>query len=409
MAELQLQIAEIRKQFPLLTRQVYGKPLVYFDNAATNQKPQSVINSITKYYSEINSNIHRGVHYLSQAGTEAYEETRKKVQHFINAKHAHEIIFTRGTTESINLVASSFGKAFIKEGDSVVISAMEHHSNILPWQLICEEKGAALHILKIDEEGNLLMDTLENLLQKKPKILAVTHVSNTLGTVNDIKKIIETAHKYNVPVLIDGAQSISHIPVDVTDLDCDFFCFSSHKMYGPFGVGVVYGKEKWLEQMPPYQSGGEMIKSVSFEKSTFNELPFKFEAGTPNVADVIAFRTAIEFIEETGYEIIASQEENLLQYATEKLNTFESLEIYGKAKNKSAVISFNLKGIHHYDAGVILDKLGIAVRTGHHCTQPLMDFFRIPGTIRASFAVYNTKEEIDYFIEALTKTQQMLS
>lgn len=409
MGELQLQIAEIRKQFPLLTRQVYGKPLVYFDNAATNQKPLSVIDAITKYYTEINSNIHRGVHYLSQAGTEAYEETRKKVQQFINAKDAHEIIFTRGTTESINLVASSFGKKFLNAGDSVLISAMEHHSNILPWQLICEEKGAKLEILEIDSNGNLQMDLLENKLQDKPKIFAVTHVSNTLGTVNDIKKIIETAHIYDVPVLIDGAQSISHIPVDVSNLDCDFFCFSSHKMYGPFGVGVVYGKEKWLEQMPPYQSGGEMIKNVSFEKSTFNDLPFKFEAGTPNVADVVAFHTAIDFIEKTGYNVIAAQEEKLLKYATEKLQNFESLEIYGKAGNKSAVISFNLKGIHHYDAGVILDKMGIAVRTGHHCTQPLMDFFKIPGTIRASFAVYNTIEEIDYFIEALAKTQQMLS
>jgi cysteine desulfurase / selenocysteine lyase len=400
-------IKDIRTQFPILQQEVYGKPLVYFDNAATNQKPLRVIEALDNYYKIINSNIHRGVHYLSQQATNAFEESRKTVQSFINAKYSHEIIFTRGTTESINLVAASFGKKFLKSGDSLLISAMEHHSNIVPWQMACETYGSKLKVIPIDESGTIIFSEFEKLLDDNCKIIAITHVSNTLGTVNDIKKIITMAHNRNIPVMIDGAQSISHIKIDVQELDCDLFCFSSHKMYGPMGVGVLYGKEKLLNEMPPYQGGGEMIKSVSFEKTTYNELPFKFEAGTPNVGDVIALKEAIDFMQGIGYETIAEHEDLLLNYATKELLKIDGIRIIGTASDKTSVVSFLLGNIHPYDVGVILDKLGIAVRTGHHCTQPLMDFYRIPGTVRASFAIYNTTQEIDAMIEALKKIKIM--
>ena len=399
----------IREQFPLLSQQVNRQHLVYFDNAATTQKPLRVIEALSNYYKTINSNIHRGVHYLSQQATTAFEDSRKTVQRFINAKHAHEIIFTRGTTESINLVASSFGKKFLFEGDTVVISAMEHHSNIVPWQMACEEHKAVLKVIPIDETGSIIFSELEKLLDESCKIVAITHVSNTLGTVNDIKTIIDLAHSKSIPVMIDGAQSISHFTIDVQELDCDMFCFSAHKMYGPMGVGVLYGKENLLNELPPYQGGGEMIKSVSFEKTTYNELPFKFEAGTPNVGDVIALKEAVNFIQDIGYDAIIDHENDLLAYATSELLKIEGMRIIGTAQNKTSVISFMLGNIHPYDVGVILDKFGIAVRTGHHCTQPLMDFYKIPGTIRASFAIYNTREEIDSMINALNKIKIMFA
>jgi len=397
-----------RDDFQLLDQTVNGHPLIYLDNAATTQKPKEVINSLIDYYTLLNSNIHRGVHYLSQQATTAFEESRATVQHFINAAHQHEIIFTKGTTESINLVASSFGKAFLHEGDEIIISEMEHHSNIVPWQMICEEKGAHLKVLPIDEEGNLKIEELELLLTQKTKIIAVTHISNALGTINPIKRIIEIAHKKDIPVLIDGAQAMSHQPVDVQDLDCDFYCFSGHKMYGPMGVGVLYGKEAWLEKLPPYQGGGEMIQRVTFTHTTFNELPFKFEAGTPNVADVIGLKSAIDYINRIGISKIAQYENELLEYGTKQLLSIPGLSIIGKAKEKASIISFILDLIHPYDAGLLIDKWGIAVRTGHHCTQPIMDKYGIPGTIRASFALYNTKEEIDRLVDAIKKVQIML-
>ncbi|MEI6124682.1 MAG: cysteine desulfurase [Bacteroidota bacterium] len=400
-------IARLRQEFPILNQQVYNQPLVYFDNAATNQKPLRVINVLTAYYSTINSNIHRGVHYLSQQATSAFEESRKSIQQFINARNAHEIVFTRGATEAINLVASSFAKKYIKPGDSIVISAMEHHSNIVPWQMACEEKGAKLQVIPIDESGTLMLNDLEKLLDANCKLVAITHVSNTLGTINDIKSIIEIAHQHNIPVLIDGAQAVSHCKVDVQALDCDFYCFSGHKMYAPMGIGVLYGKEKLLEELPPYQGGGEMIKHVTFEKTTYNELPFKFEAGTPNVGDALALKEAIAFLNEIGLDEISDYEHQLLVYATQKLLEIEGVKIYGTAPHKTSVISFLLGNIHPYDAGIILDKLGIALRTGHHCTQPLMDFYKIPGTLRASFAIYNTKHEIDLLAEALNKVKIM--
>ncbi|MEI6851521.1 MAG: cysteine desulfurase [Bacteroidota bacterium] len=400
-------IKDIRSQFPILDQEIYGKPLVYFDNAATNQKPLRVIDALDNYYKTINSNIHRGVHLLSQQATGAFEESRKTVQNFINAQYAHEIIFTRGTTESINLVAAAFGKKFLKTGDTVVISTMEHHSNIVPWQMACEAYGAKLKVIPIEETGSIIFEEFEKLLDGSCKIVAITHVSNTLGTVNDIKKIIDMAHNHNIPVMIDGAQSISHIKIDVQELDCDLLCFSSHKMYGPMGVGVLYGKENLLNELPPYQGGGEMIKTVTFEKTTYNELPFKFEAGTPNVGDVIALKEAIDFILSIGYNKIATHEDHLLNYATAQLLKIDKLRIIGTAPYKTSVVSFLLDNIHPYDVGIILDKLGIAVRTGHHCTQPLMDFYKIPGTVRASFAIYNTTQEIDILVEALKKVKIM--
>jgi len=402
-------VKHIRQQFPILSQQVNGSPLVYFDNAATTQKPQQVIDALNNYYTRQNSNIHRGVHYLSQLATNAYEESREAVRQFINAKHTHEIIFTRGTTESINLVASSFSKKFLHEGNTVVISAMEHHSNIVPWQLACKERQAHLKVIPISEQGEIIFDEAEKLLDKNCKILAITHVSNTLGTINEIKRLINLAHAREIPVLIDGAQAISHIKVDVQALDCDFYCFSGHKMYAPMGVGVLYGKEIILEEMPPYQGGGEMIKTVSFAKTTFNELPFKFEAGTPSVGDVLGLKEAIHFVENISYEVMEAHEHELLRYGTEKLEQLGDIRIIGTAPQKTSVISFLPGNIHPFDAGTILDKLGIAVRTGHHCTQPLMDFYKISGTVRASFAIYNTKEEIDAMIAALERIKIMFA
>jgi len=398
-----------RDDFPILKRTINNHRLVYFDNAATTQKPQTVIDALSYYYTHFNSNIHRGVHGLSQEATALFEEARECVRKFINAPSNQEIIFTRGTTESINLVASSFGKAFINEGDEVLITEMEHHSNIVPWQLICEEKKAHLKVLPFNEKGMLHMELLDEFLTKKTKIVAVTHTSNTLGTINDIKVIINKAHAKNIPVLIDGAQAMSHEKIDVQALDCDFFAFSGHKMYAPMGVGVLYGKEKWLNALPPYQGGGEMVHRVSFEKTTYNELPYKFEAGTPSVGDVIGLKTAIEYIESIGIEKIAVFQQELFQYAFEKLSQIDGIEFFGTAPHKAAIISFNLKGIHPYDVGTILDQYGIAVRTGHHCTQPIMTKFGIPGTVRASFAFYNTFEEVDLLVEGVKKAKGMLS
>ena len=397
-----------REDFPILEQQVYKKPLVYLDNAATTQKPQVVIDAMKRYYETINSNIHRGVHCLSQQATEEFEKARRCVQQFINASHDYEVIFTRGATESINLVASCFGRTFIGEGDEIIISAMEHHSNIVPWQFLCEERGAKLKVLPFDDDGVLCLDQLESLITPCTKIVAVTHVSNTLGTCNPVAEVIRIAHAHNVPVMLDGAQAVAHQPVDVQALDCDFYCFSGHKMYGPMGIGVMYGKEAWLNQMKPYQGGGEMISTVTFEKTTYNELPFKFEAGTPAVGDAIGLRTAIEYMQQIGIQNIARHEEELLQYATEKLQQINGLRIYGRAPHKAAVISFLIGNLHPYDVGVLLDHQGVAVRTGHHCTQPIMDRFGIPGTVRASFALYNTREEVDALVAAVEQATNML-
>lgn len=399
---------DIRDHFPILNQSVYGKPLVYFDNAATTQKPQCVIDTLCNYYLTLNSNIHRGAHYLAAQATEQYEQTRRDVQSFINARHSHEIVFTRGTTESINLVASSFCQRFLGEGDEVVVSAMEHHSNIVPWQLACERQGARLKVIPFSDEGVLDLDALRNLLTDRTRIVAVNHVSNTLGTVNPVAEIVSIAHSRNIPVLIDGAQAVSHFPVDVQALGCDFYCFSGHKMYGPMGVGIMYGREELLEQMPPYQGGGEMIKDVTFERTTYNELPFKFEAGTPAVGDVLGLGAAIRFMQQVGVKNIAAHEESLTSYATERLLQIEGLRIFGTAPQKTSVISFLAGNAHPYDVGTLLDKMGIAVRTGHHCTQPIMDRYGIPGTVRASFAVYNTKTEVDTLVFALNRIVPML-
>jgi cysteine desulfurase/selenocysteine lyase len=407
-AEEILNIEKIREDFPILNTIVNGRPLVYLDNAATTQKPKSVIRAIENYYTTLNSNVHRGVHSLSQKATDAFEESRRKTAAFINARSENEIIFTKGTTESINLLAACFGKQFIGRGDEIIISAMEHHSNIVPWQMICEERGAVLKVIPITKEGELQMDVFANMLNEKVKIIALTYVSNALGTVNPVKEIIEQAHAKNIPVMIDAAQAIQHIAIDVQELDCDFLVFSGHKMYGPTGIGVLYGKESWLNQLPPYQGGGEMIKTVSFEKTIYNEIPFKFEAGTPNIEAAICLGTAIDYLNKIGLENIHQYEDELLKYATEKLTTIDGIRFIGTAKNKSSVISFLVNDIHPYDIGTLLDKQGVAVRTGHHCTQPLMDFYKIPGTVRASFAFYNTKEEIDNFVAALEKAIGML-
>ena len=399
---------DIRSQFPILNQTVYGKPLVYFDNAATTQKPQCVIDTLCDYYKSLNSNIHRGAHYLASQATEQYEQTRRKVKEFINARHSHEIVFTRGTTESINLVASSFSQRFIGKGDEVVVSAMEHHSNIVPWQLACERQGATLRVIPFDDQGILDLDAFAALLNERTRIVAVTNVSNTLGTVNPIAEIIRIAHSREIPVLVDGAQAISHRKVDVQQLGCDFYCFSGHKMYGPMGVGVMYGREELLEQMPPYQGGGEMIKDVTFERTTYNELPFKFEAGTPAVGDVLGLGTAIDFISQIGIGTIAATEKELTDYATGQLQQIEGLRIYGTAPDKTSVISFLIGNAHPYDVGTLLDKLGIAVRTGHHCTQPIMDRYGIPGPVRASFAVYNTHDEVDILCAAIRRIAPML-
>ncbi|GAA0883439.1 cysteine sulfinate desulfinase [Sphingobacterium siyangense] len=401
-------IDKIRADFPILKREVNGKPLVYLDNGATTQKPSSVINSIVHYYTDMNSNVHRGVHYLSQISTDAFEVTRKKVQAFINAAEDKEIIITKGTTDGINLIATCYGRAFIHEGDEIIISAMEHHSNIVPWQMLCDEKGCKIRVIPMNDKGELDMDAYSNLFNEKTKLVAVTYVSNSLGTINPVREMISIAHQHGAVVLVDAAQAVQHIQIDVQKLDVDFLVFSGHKMYGPTGVGVLYGKEDLLNAMPPYQGGGDMIKEVTFEKTTYNELPFKFEAGTPNIEAGICLNEAIDYINSIGLENIEAYEHDLLQYATEKLAEIPGMRFIGTAEKKCSVISFVIDGTHPYDVGVILDKLGIAVRTGHHCAQPVMDRFGIPGTIRASLAVYNTKEEIDILVAGIQRAVNML-
>jgi cysteine desulfurase/selenocysteine lyase len=403
-----LDIQKVRADFPILSQKVNGKPLVYFDNGATSQKPQVVIDAISNYYSEINANIHRGVHTLSQLATDAYEASRNTIQNHLNAKHNYEIIFTSGTTFGINLVANGFA-SLIKSGDEVMVSALEHHSNIVPWQFLCEKTGAKLVVIPMNEKGELILSEFDKLLSEKTKIVAVNHISNALGTINPIEDIITKAHGVGAAVLIDGAQATPHLQPDVQALDCDFYVFSGHKVCGPTGVGILYGKEEWLRKLPPYQGGGEMIAEVTFEKTTYADLPHKFEAGTPNIEGGIVLGTAIDYMNAIGFDNIAAYEHELLLYGTKRLQEIEGLKIFGTSENKASVISFNIEGIHPYDIGTIIDKLGIAVRTGHHCAQPIMNFFNIPGTIRASFAFYNTKEEIDIFVEAVKKAQMMLS
>jgi cysteine desulfurase/selenocysteine lyase len=399
-------VAKIRKDFPILNRQVNGKPLIYLDNAATSQTPQQVIDVIVDYYSNYNANIHRGVHTLSQEATDKYEEARKKIQTHFNAAQSHEIIFTSGTTHGINMVASGFSE-LLEEGDEIIVSALEHHSNIVPWQMLCEKTGAILKVIPMNEEGQLVMNEFDKLLTNKTKLVFVNHISNALGTINPIEEIIFKAHAVNAAVLIDGAQACPHIKPDVQSLDVDFYVASAHKMCGPTGVGILYGKEEWLNKLPPYQGGGEMIAEVTFEKTTYADLPHKFEAGTPNICGGIAFGAAIDYMNNLGFEHIANYENQLLEYATSKLLEIDGLKIYGNG-NKTSVISFNIGDIHPYDIGTIVDKLGIAVRTGHHCAQPIMDFYKIPGTVRASFAFYNTKEEIDTFVDAVKRAAMML-
>ena len=402
-------VEKIREDFPILQTTVHGRPLVYLDNGATAQKPLAVINSMVDYYKGYNSNVHRGVHYLSQKATDAHEAAREGVRAFINAEKTREVIFTRGTTESINIVAHSFGKAFVNAGDEIIITAMEHHSNIVPWQMLCEERGAILRVIPINADGELILEEYDKLLNERTKLVTVVHVSNTLGTVNPVKEIIAKAHAVGAAVLIDGAQSIQHMAVDVQDLDADFFVFSGHKLFGPTGIGVLYGKEQYLNAMPPYQGGGSMIKQVTLEKTTYNELPFKFEAGTPHVEGIIGLGAAIDYINAIGIANIAAYEYELVAYAVEQLSTIEGLRFIGNAKERVSVLSFLVGDIHPYDVGVILDKLGIAVRTGHHCCQPIMDIFSIPGTVRASFAFYNTKAEVDALVAGLLKAKAMLS
>ncbi len=401
-------IETIRKQFPILNQELNGKPLVYFDNAATSQKPLSVIKAIEDYYKTINSNVHRGVHQLSQLATDAFEESREVCREFVNAKSIKEINFTKGTTESINLVAYSFGRKFVSKGDEIIISEMEHHSNIVPWQILCEEREAVLKIAPINSKGELDMEAFENLISAKTKLVSIVFISNSLGTINPAKRIIELAHNVGAKVMLDAAQAAPHQKLDVQDLDCDFLSLSAHKMFGPTGMGLLYGKEEILEEMLPYQAGGEMIKEVSFEKTTYNELPFKFEAGTPNISGAIALKASIDFINEIGWDFIEQQEKALLDYGTERLTEIEGLKIIGTADNKASVISFLLGDAHPFDVGVLLDNMGIAIRTGHHCCQPLMNVLGIEGTCRASFAVYNTKEEIDRLYEGLLRAQKML-
>ncbi len=396
-----LDIQKIREEFPILHQEVNGKPLIYFDNAATNQKPKRVIEALSYHYEHDNANIHRGIHTLAERSTAAFEETRKIVAEFIGANETEEIIFTKGTTESINLVASSFGRKFLNEGDEVVISAMEHHSNIVPWQMICEERGATVKVMPINQAGEIILEEAAKVITEKTKLVAFNQASNTLGTVNPVKELVQLAKSVGAKVLVDGAQATSHLNVNVKDMDVDFYAFSAHKMYGPTGLGILYGKRDILEKIPPYQGGGEMIKDVSFDKTTYNDIPYKFEAGTPDIANVIALKEAIAFINQYGKEQIAAHENELLAYGTEKLKEIEGLRIIGEAKNKVSVISFEIEGIHHFDLGMWLDAKGVAVRTGHHCTQPLMDFYCVEGTTRASFSVYNTIEEIDQFIVAL--------
>jgi len=401
-------ISKIRQDFPILNQTVNGKPLIYFDNGATTQKPQVVIDAISTYYQEINANIHRGVHTLSQKATDAYETSRETIKNHLNAKFLHEIIFTSGTTHGINLVANGLS-SFLKSDDEVMVSAMEHHSNIVPWQMLCEKTGAKLVVIPMNKKGELILEDYQKLLSDKTKIVTFNHISNALGTINPAKDMIKMAHQVGAAVLVDGAQATPHLKPDVQDLDADFYVFSGHKVCGPTGVGILFGKEEWLNKLPPYQGGGEMIKEVSFEKTTYAELPHKFEAGTPNIAGGIVLGTAIEYLNNIGFENIAAYEQNLLIYATEKLKAIDGLKIFGEAQQKTSVISFNVGNIHPYDIGMILDKLGIAVRTGHHCAQPIMEFFKISGTVRASFAFYNTKSEIDVFVEGLKKAILMLN
>ena len=401
-------VKNIRKDFPILSRKVNGKPLVYFDNAATSQTPQEVIDVIVDYYSNYNANIHRGVHTLSQEATDKYEQARLKIQKHFNAKHKHEIILTSGTTHGINLIANGFS-TFLKKGDEVLVSALEHHSNIVPWQMLCERSGAILRVIPMNEEGELVISSYDQLLSEKTKLVFVNHISNALGTINPIREMIKKAHNFGAAVLVDGAQACPHLKPDMQNLDVDFYVASAHKMCGPTGVGMLYGKEEWLKKLPPYQGGGEMISEVTFEKTTYADLPHKFEAGTPNICGGIAFGAAIDYMNNVGFDIIQAYEHELLEYATRELLKIDGLRIYGPAKDKTSVISFNLENIHPYDVGTILDKMGIAVRTGHHCAQPIMDFYKIPGTVRASFAFYNTKEEIDDLISGLRKVIHMLS
>ena len=395
-------IHKIREDFPILSRSIYGKPLVYLDNAATTQKPRVVVEAISDEYYNVNANVHRGVHYLSQQSTELHEEARRVVRDFINAESTNEIIFTRGTTESLNLIASSYSDAFMNAGDEVIVSVMEHHSNIVPWQIIAAKKGINIKVIPMTDSGELVLDDFENMLTERTKLVSITHVSNVLGTVNPIDNIIKTAHEHDIPVMVDGAQSAPHITIDVQQMDCDFFAFSGHKMYGPTGIGVLYGKEKWLERMPPYQGGGEMIESVSFEKTVFEKLPFKFEAGTPDYVATNGLAKAIEYMKGIGMDNIMRHEQELTRYAMSELG-----KIFGNVPDKDAVVSFLVKDIHHLDMGTLLDRLGIAVRTGHHCAQPLMDRLGILGTVRASFALYNTKEEIDILVEGIRRVSNM--
>ncbi|WP_420321049.1 aminotransferase class V-fold PLP-dependent enzyme [Flagellimonas sp.] len=405
--ETSLNIDEIRKDFPILSRQVNGKPLVYLDNAATSQTPQQVIDVIVDYYHRYNANIHRGVHTLSQEATDAYEAARAKIQKHFNIKNPYEVILTSGTTHAINLVANGFS-SFIKEGDEVIVSAMEHHSNIVPWQMLCERTGEVLKVIPMNQNGELIMDEFHKLLSEKTKLVFCNHVSNALGTINPIEEIIGAAHRVGAAVLIDGAQAAAHIKADLQALDVDFYTVSAHKMCGPTGVGMLYGKEEWLKKLPPYQGGGEMIEEVTFEKTTYADLPHKFEAGTPNICGGIAFGAALDYMNAIGFEAIAQYEDELIRYATDELLKIEGLRIYGTAEHKTSVISFNIEGIHPYDIGTILDKLGIAVRTGHHCAQPIMDFYQIPGTVRASFSFYNTKAEVDVLVEGVKRAKNML-
>lgn len=400
-------VEEIRADFPILARTVYGKPLVYLDNGATTQKPRCVVDAITDEYYSVNANVHRGVHFLSQQATELHEASRETVRRFINARSINEIVFTRGTTESINLLASSFGEAFLGEGDEVIVSTMEHHSNIVPWQLLQMRKGIKLRVIPMNDCGELLLDEYERLFTERTRIVCVTHVSNVLGTVNPVKDMIATAHAHGVPMLVDGAQSIPHMPVDVQALDADFYVFSGHKVYGPTGVGVLYGKEEWLDKLPPYQGGGEMIQHVSFERTTFNELPFKFEAGTPDYIGTTGLAHALDYVTTLGMDRIAAYEHDLTEYATRRLKEIPGMRIFGEAAEKGSVISFLVGDIHHFDMGTLLDRLGIAVRTGHHCAQPLMQRLGIEGTVRASFALYNTKEEIDALVAGVERVSRM--
>ena len=397
----------VRQDFPILSRTVYGKPLVYLDNGATTQKPRCVVDAITDEYYSVNANVHRGVHFLSQQATELHEASRETVRRFINARSSTEIVFTRGTTESINLLASSFGEAFLKEGDEVIVSTMEHHSNIVPWQLLQMRKGIVLRVIPMNDRGELLLDEYERLFTPRTRIVCVAHVSNVLGTVNPVREMIATAHAHGVPVLVDGAQSIPHMPVDVQALDADFYVFSGHKVYGPTGVGVLYGKEDWLDKLPPYQGGGEMIQHVSFERTTFNELPYKFEAGTPDYIGTHALATALDYVSNLGMKDIEAYEHELTRYATERLQAIEGMRIFGTTPDKGSVISFLVGDIHHFDLGTLLDRLGIAVRTGHHCAQPLMERLGIEGTVRASFSFYNTREEVDALVAGIERVRKM--